>query len=255
LPSIYARLKLRKPNLIATVFRGSKTKSSIFFALFAGILTLSVSPTSYADLSAKVELSSAHSFRGIQQTDNNIAPSINAKYDHDNGFYLGTLISRNDFRSPSAHRKEHAYFLGYSLEASRNLDLDISFINYEYSETATGMDRDWREIHARFNFNGRSALILGVADNWLRRGKKTGQIEFSHLYPLIPNISLQATTGIILASNARGENYLYGELGLIYGISPNVYIRADLSTTDSRAKRLFANRASTDARLSIGYIF
>lgn len=223
--------------------------------LLLGILLLGAGQFAYAELSSRFELSSARNFRGIVQTDNNLAPSASIKYSHENGAYLGALLVRNDFRPPLGKSLERIYLVGYSSELNRTTSLDLSFITYDLQKPPVGPERDWREIHLRFSFNNLTSLTLGVSDDWMGLNEQARQVEISHLYPLSPRLSLQGTGGGVFTSDSINRDYVYAELGLVYSLGANAYVRADLSATDSQAKRIFGERADTDVRISIGYLF
>lgn len=223
-------------------------------SLVLGLALLCIAQTANADFSAKVELSSSRVFRGAAQTDNNPAPSFRGQYNHESGFYLGTLVSRNDFRTRTIRSREHAYFFGYGTEINRTLNIDLSYIRYDYQRPSAGPSRDWQEVHLRIGIADNTALTLGTADGWFGPGTRTGQVELSQIHSLTVDFSLQGTLGAIVSSSDR-KDYGYAELGLIYGFNDVAYIRADVNMSSGGAETMFRDRADTNARISIGYLF
>ena len=214
---------------------------------------LAYTASSYADISGKIELSSERTLRGIAQTENNFAPSISAKYESKVGVYFGTLISRNDFRNPT-DSSEQRYFLGYSPEIAGSIGLDATYIYYDFRQSAENGNTDWSEAHLRLSFNQETALLFSAADNWIGQGI-TYQMEVNHLHSLTSRLSIQALAGIALIPEDSIEDYTYAGLGIIYGATPRVYLRADINAADNAAETLFGDRSDSTARLSIGYLF
>ena len=203
------------------------------------------------DLSAKLELSSARIFRGVEQTDNNLAPSGAIRYQTDFGLYAGALASQNDFRIPDA-AFEQTYFLGYGQQINSFLNLDLSVLSYNFIEGSNGTD--WEEVHLRLNLDQFTAVTLNYARDWIGNDDSQ-QIEVSHLFPISNNWNIQASAGAVFPDNNALSEYFYGEVGVVYGLTSDIYIRADLSGADSAARTIFGDRANSNFRLSVGYIF
>lgn len=224
--------------------------------LIASLLLISTAVT-HADILGKLELSTERVYRGISQTDNNLAPSVSVRLRPENGTfkgaYVGALLHRNDFRNPE-NAREQTYFVGYRPELNGRLRLDASYIYYDLQQSSGVGDRDWSEAHLRLSVNQSSALVLSAANNWIGNGT-TYQVEINHLHPLTNHLSIQALAGVVIAPDDAIDGYGFGELGVIYGITPKIYARTDASFTSSKAEDLFQDRADSTVRLSIGYIF
>ena len=219
-----------------------------------GIIVFSLivfSSASYAEVSAKIELSSARIYRGIQQDDDNFSPSALIKYQSDNGIYTGALLSRNDFRLPN-QSIEQAYFAGYSSQLNNLFHLDLSYLAFNFSGGSS--DTNWQEAHIRLSYDQTTSLTLSTANNWLLQ-RSSIHLELNRIYSVTDQLSLHALIGAVTPKNDNLEDFFYSELGVIYGATPSIYLRADLTASNSSAKRNFNDRADSTFRLSIGYVF
>ena len=224
-----------------------------FFRTLCIPTAILLSPQIKADFNAKVEISTDRIFRGISQIENGLAPSGTLAYQSESGAYLGVSLAKNELRVPG-NSLEQLYFLGYHRKINNSIGLDISYLSYQFDDAPNVPNLNWEELHLRLQITPSTALLLISSDSWLRR-QESQQIEISHLRGLTEKTRLQMSVGAVIPSGQSLDNYHYAEIGLIYGISANTYLRADLSVTDDVARDLFGSNADNKLRISLGYLF
>ena len=131
---------------------------SIKIALTSMFLILS-SYASTADVSGNVGLSSDYIWRGMTQTNGDIAVNGGFDLSTDNGFYLGTWASN---ASAGAASMELDVYLGFSGEMAENMTYDVGYISVIYP----GNDAlDFEEAYVGFNIYGLSILYSDGQNN------------------------------------------------------------------------------------------
>jgi len=96
---------------------------------------LATSSATFAEISANVTLASDYVFRGLSQTDNQIAIQGGFDYAWDNGIYVGTWASNvdPDFFNGMGHdpQTEVDLYVGYSGEYN-DFGYDVGYLRYQY---------------------------------------------------------------------------------------------------------------------------
>ena len=141
---------------------------SIKIALTSMFLILS-SYASTADVSGNVGLSSDYIWRGMTQTNGDIAVNGGFDLSTDNGFYIGTWASNADMVTTNASNAVTAkasmeldVYLGFSGEMAENMTYDIGYISVIYPGND---DLDFEEAYVGFNIYGLSILYSDGQDN------------------------------------------------------------------------------------------
>lgn len=115
------------------------------------------------EVSANVALTSDYRFRGISQSNEEIAIQGGFDYTFDNGIYVGTWGSSVDFDSSADAgfngSLELDYYAGWSGELGENMAIDVGFMYYDYPGDE-GSEGDYQELYASFSV---SDFTLGVA--------------------------------------------------------------------------------------------
>lgn len=105
-------------------------KTVIASALLAG------SSAAVAEISGNVALTSDYVFRGVSQTDNQMAIQGGLDYAHESGFYVGTWASNvsPDFFNGTGHdpQIELDMYAGYSGTLANGIGYDLGYIRYQY---------------------------------------------------------------------------------------------------------------------------
>jgi uncharacterized protein (TIGR02001 family) len=107
-------------------------KTLLATAMLAG------STAAMAEISGNVSMLTDYAFRGVSQTDEQIALQGGFDYAHDSGFYIGTWASNVDsdfFNSTSPTRDpqlEVDVYAGYSGELANGIGYDLGILHYDY---------------------------------------------------------------------------------------------------------------------------
>ena len=124
---------------------------SIKIALTSMFLILS-SYASAVEISSNVGLSSDYIWRGMTQTNGDIAVNGGFDLSTDNGFYFGTWASN---ASAGTASMELDIYIGFSGEMAENMTYDVGYISVIYP----GNDSlDFEEAYVGFNIYGLSIL-------------------------------------------------------------------------------------------------
>jgi uncharacterized protein (TIGR02001 family) len=122
--------------------------------LFAAAM-LAASSAAFAEISANVTLASDYIFRGISQTDNQLAIQGGFDYAWDMGFYVGTWASNvdSDFFNGDANgqdpQTEVDLYAGYSGEY-KGFGYDVGYLRYEYPGFG---DADTNEVYVNGSYS------------------------------------------------------------------------------------------------------
>ena len=126
---------------------------SIKIALTSMFLILS-SYASAVEISGNVGLSSDYIWRGMTQTNGDIAVNGGFDLSTDNGFYFGTWAS-NAGGKDTNYSMELDIYIGFSGEMAENMTYDVGYISVIYP----GQDSaDFEEAYVGFNIYGLSIL-------------------------------------------------------------------------------------------------
>ncbi len=137
-------------------------RTSTLAGLLAAVALTGFALETHAQLSANVALVSDYRFRGISQSNEDIALQGGFDYAFENGFYVGTWGSSVDFDSAVDFNGslELDFYGGWGTDIGENSSIDIGYIYYYYPGDDNGLDGDYQEIY--FNY-GWKDLSLGVA--------------------------------------------------------------------------------------------
>ena len=127
---------------------------------------MAASTATVAEISGNVALVSDYIFRGISQTDNQMAIQGGFDYEHDSGLYIGTWASNVDssfFDNGRDPQIELDLYAGYSGSFGESLGYDVGFIRYEYP---SGDSVDTNEWYASGSYSTGDYGDLSVSVNY-----------------------------------------------------------------------------------------
>jgi uncharacterized protein (TIGR02001 family) len=123
--------------------------------LLASALLATTSTAALAEISGNVTLATDYAFRGVSQTDEQIAIQGGFDYEHESGFYVGTWASNIDsnFFSGTATdpQIELDLYAGYSGELANGVGYDFGILHYDYPGYD---DADTDEFYVSGSYNG-----------------------------------------------------------------------------------------------------
>jgi len=128
--------------------------------LIATALMAAISTTALADISGNVGMTSDYVFRGISQTDNQMAIQGGLDYEHPSGLYVGTWASNvsSDFFNGTGNdpQIELDLYGGYKGKVNDNIGYDVGYIRYQYPGFD---DANTNEIYVKGNYDNLSASL------------------------------------------------------------------------------------------------
>ena len=143
--------------------------AAVAASLLAGATATSVQA---GEISANVALTSDYRFRGISQSNDDIAVQGGFDYAWDNGIYVGTWGSVVDFDLTSDDglngSLELDYYVGWSSDIGENSAIDVGYLYYDYPGDSSVLEGDYQEVYGSFSFHDltvKEAEILGAADH------------------------------------------------------------------------------------------
>ncbi len=131
--------------------------AAIAASLLAGV---SATTAQAGDISANVALTSDYRFRGISQSNEDIAIQGGFDYAFDNGIYVGTWGSSVDFDNNEDFdgSLELDYYIGWSMDVGAESAIDVGYMYYDYPGDE-GAEGDYQELYGSFSWKD---LTLGI---------------------------------------------------------------------------------------------
>ncbi|WP_207060707.1 TorF family putative porin [Motiliproteus sp. SC1-56] len=119
---------------------------------------LACAVTAQADVSGNVALTTDYVWRGVSQSDEDMAVQGGFDYSHDSGLYAGVWGSNVDFDEgvDDPADMELDLYGGYATEIE-GISADVGVIHYRYP--GTDADLDWTEFYLSLGFDAFSASI------------------------------------------------------------------------------------------------
>lgn len=108
------------------------------------------------EIAGNVALTSDYRFRGISQSNDDIAVQGGFDYAWDNGIYIGTWGSVVDFDLTSDDglngSLELDYYIGWSSDIGENSAIDVGYLYYDYPGDSSVLEGDYQEVYGSFSF-------------------------------------------------------------------------------------------------------
>jgi len=128
--------------------------------LIATAVMAATSTAALADITGNVAMTSDYVFRGISQTDNQMAIQGGLDYAHESGIYVGTWASNvsPDFFNGAGNdpQIELDLYGGYSGSLGNGIGYDLGYIRYQYPGYK---DANTNEIYVKGSYNNFSASL------------------------------------------------------------------------------------------------
>jgi len=160
------------------------TKSAIATALIMG------SSAAMAEVSGNVALASDYLFRGITQTDHQLAIQGGFDYGHESGIYAGIWASNIDptfFGGMSDPQTEVDLYIGYAGEMANGVSYDLGVLSYNYPGMGTA---DTTELYASVGFAATETVSLSAGFAYSSELSFVGSTESAYYVDLGAEIAL-----------------------------------------------------------------
>ncbi|MGE0282205.1 MAG: TorF family putative porin [Rhodospirillaceae bacterium] len=144
---------------------------------------------------ANAAITSDYVFRGISQSNNNVAIQGGLDWDTGAGFHFGAWASSLNFKDNSEASAEVDLYGGYAGKIGEKLSYDVGFIYYWYPGAAGDLNYDLWEVYGKAAYDfGVAAVNFGVnysPDNFGGTGNAT-YVSTSLAVPVAEMLSVSA---------------------------------------------------------------
>jgi len=219
--------------------------------LVAGLLTSSTIALAEesSPFSATLGLYSDYMFRGLSQTDNEIAIQGSFDYANSSGFYAGVWASNVEFKGVADTSLEVDAYLGYTTEIN-GIGLDFAALRYFYPDSSAFEDFNEFKIAATLNDFTASFYftndMFGTSENaWYING------AYSFALPM--DVSLDLAVGYndydegVLNNGPKADDYVDWSIGLSKSFK-GLDLSLQYIDTDSNAEEMYGD-STTDGRV------
>ena len=200
----------------------NKIQYLALMGLVAPIFTIPTSASAQSDLpgtfSGNVAITSDYVFRGISQSDENVAIQGGLDWDSGHGFYLGVWASSIDFNDGDEANIEVDVVGGYAGEHG-NFSYDVGFIWYTYPGADDSLDYNFFEVGASAGYDfGPAAVSAGVYYTEDNFGSTDEAIYFTSgvEVPIGESLSFSGNFSHYEVEPAFGEDYNTWDAGFTY---------------------------------------
>ena len=222
-------------------------KTLLAIALTSALVpfTPAVSAESDIELSANFGLVSDYRFRGVSQTDKEMAAQGGFDFAHKSGFYMGTWTSNvSDFANLNGNGLEIDAYLGYSTEVG-GIGIDIGNLYYYYPANKASSNVDTNEVYLGLTVSAFTLKTSYATSKYFGAAGSKGTIYYnlSGEFPVSDSTSISAAIGYVDPKGGvtKGYDYSVGVSTELNGFSLGAsYITTsgDLSSTLSGTKEV-----------------
>lgn len=188
--------------------------------LMFAVVAMMLSGSALAQLTGNMSLVTDYRFRGLSQTQNNMAVRGGIDYAHKSGFYVGNWNSSvsSDLYNASSGLETDVYG-GIRTSVAKGVELDLGVYTYNYPNAALqGKKYDTQEVYAAIivgpltaRFNQSVSDYFGIANS---QGTRYYQIGAD--IPLVKNLSVQTHVGRTDVANSSVADYTDYRVGATY---------------------------------------
>ena len=175
--------------------------------LLAGVAAMAVSAPAVAEVSGNVALSTEYVWRGISQSNEDLAVSGGFDFSQDI-FYVGTWASNVDFEDPDDTNLELDLYGGVASEFGNGVGWDLGFIYYMYP-SADSSDLDFVELYGGLSTELENGLALGGYLYW-DPDNETVYLDTSAGFAVTDSFGVDATLGAYLDGFDEYTNWSLG---------------------------------------------
>lgn len=187
-----------------------------------------------AEVSGLVAVGSDYVWRGISQTDNQIALIGELDYEHASGVYAGVWASNVDF-GPGDPSLELDLYAGYARELDNGIYYDVGVVHYEYPGAG---DIETEEYYLGVGYGGVN-LVLNYTDDYFGSDASAWYLKLDAEFAVPGEMTLVLHAGrsdgdhFDLAGNTAYTDYRVGVSRDIVGLTLELaYTDTDLSESE-----------------------
>ena len=175
-------------------------KTLLAIALGSALSLPSISPAISAELelSGNLGLVSDYRFRGISQTDKQMAVQGGFDLAHSSGFYAGTWASNVSQWANTGGSMELDIYAGFTGELPGGLGYDLGAIAYKYPGNTANPKNNSTEYYLGFSYNIFSYKYSYAPTNWfgVADSKKSSYHDLGGEFEIAPKLTASAHYGI-----------------------------------------------------------
>jgi uncharacterized protein (TIGR02001 family) len=125
-------------------------------------------------LDGTLAVTSDYRFRGISQSNDDVAMQGSINLNHDSGFHVGLWGSSIDFNQGGNDEAtlELDYTAGYAFTVS-DVAVDVGYIYYTYPNDGSNDNNDYGEVYAAADWKGVNVGVNWTDDGYGKSGKAT----------------------------------------------------------------------------------
>lgn len=192
-------------------------KKLILAAAFAAM-----TGTAYAEFSGDVGVASEYRFRGISQSDEDIALQGSIQYTSNLGIYVGAWASTIDF-ADDAGDLEFDYYAGFKDNLTETITYDVGGVYYDYINADGGTDYDFYEVYGAIGTDIKGAdleaKISYSPDYFGSTGKSiylegNGSVEITDGFNLVGHVGYQTIDDGDKFFSDSEDNYMDYSVGV-----------------------------------------
>ncbi len=174
------------------MFNKKLLTAALATSLFAGATAVQAD----MEISANVALTSDYKFRGISQSNEDIAIQGGFDLGFDNGIYLGTWGSSVDFDSTDGFNGslELDLYAGWAGDITDNVSVDVGYMYYGYPGDDSSGEGDYQEVYLKVGlFDGTLGAVY--SDDYYGETGSFYYLSGDYSFSVAENVSLDLHVG------------------------------------------------------------
>lgn len=180
-----------------------------------------ISGSALAEVSANVGVTNNYIWRGLTQSNNEVAVSGGLDFAHESGFYAGTWVSNVEYASDDTYSYEHDLYLGFAGEAG-DFSYDVGWLYYNYDDIN---NFDFHEIYGSVGW-GDFSLSLNVLSGTEADEVGTQDFGFGQAIYVAADYGFELANGLGIGAHV---GYHDGDFNEAFNGVPDSYIDYNLS--------------------------
>ena len=169
-----------------------------------------------AEYSGYLTVTTDYVYRGVSNSDGDLAAQLGGDIAFDSGFYAGLWASTIDIDSGPGRQRdlEINYYLGYGLELNNDWILNASFLAYTYPGAEGTVDYDFEEFGLSLNYRDWLWMEYSWSPDLYHSDESAWNFSLLAEWSLPNHFSLSAGAGHYDVSDLTGSDYEYWQIGI-----------------------------------------